>query len=190
MQSAEAVRSTRGFSLIEVLIATAILTVGVTALAQLATIAARANLGARSATSAALLAQEKMEQLRGLAWGLDALGNPISDLTADIAAAPNAPAGGVGLTPSPPDALAHNTPGYCDFVDAGGRSLGGGSSPPAAAVYARRWSIEPMRAFPDTLILQVRVAGLRSLGAADGALGLLRLPDEARLVDLKTRKAP
>lgn len=184
-------RSTRGFSLIEVLIATTILTVGVAALAQLATIAARANLSARTTTSAALLAQEKMEQLRGLTWGLDALGTAVSDLTTDIAAMPIAPTGGVGLTPSPSDALARNTPGYCDFIDAGGRSLGGGPVAPGTTAYIRRWSIEPMPAFPDsTLILQVLVTGLRSRGAADGAISTRRLPDEARLVGIKTRKAP
>jgi prepilin-type N-terminal cleavage/methylation domain-containing protein len=183
-------RNAHGFSLLEVLVAMAILTSGVTALAQLATISTRANVSARTTTSAALLAQAKMEQLRSLAWGLDADGIPISDLTSDIAAVPNTPTGGVGLSPSPPDALVRNNSGYCDFVDSRGRLLGGGATPPAAAAYARRWSIEPMPAFPDsTLILQVRVTRMPGSGAADGAVSRPRLPDEARLVGIKTRKA-
>lgn len=183
-------RHAHGFSLIEVLIALAVLTVGVTALAQLATIATRANVSAREMTMAALLAEAKMEQLRGLAWGLDASGTPISDLTADIAAAPNAATGGVGLTASPADALVHSRAGYCDFIDSQGRSLGGGEAPPSAAVYIRRWSIQSMPALPDgTLILQVRVARARGSGGADAAINSSRVPDEAWLVEIKTRKA-
>ncbi len=182
-------RNARGFSLLEVLVAMAILTSGVTALAQLATISTRANVSARTTTSAALLAQAKMEQLRSLAWGLDADGIPVSDLTSDIAAAPNTPTGGVGLSASPPDALVRNDSGYYDFVDSRGRSLGGGATPPAAAAYVRRWSIEPMPGFLDSLILQVRVTRVPASGAADGAVSRPRLPDEARLVGIKTRKA-
>jgi prepilin-type N-terminal cleavage/methylation domain-containing protein len=181
-------RHAPGFSLVEVLIAIALLTIGVTALAQLATMSIRANISAKRTTTAALLAQAKMEQLRGLAWALDAEGVPISDLTADLAAVPNAPAGGVGLSASPGDALAANDRGYCDFVDANGRSLGGGTGPPAATAYIRRWSIESMPAFSgSTLILQVRVT---QPGRSGAAIGGRRMPDEARLVAIKTRKAP
>jgi prepilin-type N-terminal cleavage/methylation domain-containing protein len=182
-------RSTRGFSLLEVVVATAILTIGASSLAQLATIAARANASAGSTTTAVLLAQAKMEQLRGLVWALDAQGAPIGDVTTDVSAMPAAPSGGVGLSPSPSDALARNEPGYCDFVDGAGRSLGGGAAPPAGTAYIRRWAIAPMPAFADrTLILQVLVVRARHTGA-DAAGQSRRLPDEARLVGAKTRKA-
>jgi prepilin-type N-terminal cleavage/methylation domain-containing protein len=178
-------RSRRGFSLLEVVVALGILTTGVAALAQLATIAIRANANAAETTTAALLARDRMEQLRALAWAFDANGDGISDLTTDLAATPTPHSGGVGLTPSPSDALSRNTAGYCDFVDANGRSLGGGATPPARAIYIRRWSIAPLPAFPDTtLILQVFVTSVRSRGDAS------RLPGEARLVTIKTRKAP
>jgi prepilin-type N-terminal cleavage/methylation domain-containing protein len=184
------VRNSHGFSLLEVLVAMAILTSGVTALAQLAAISTRANVSARTTTSAALLAQGKMEQLRSLAWGLDADGIPVSDLTSDIAAVPSTQTGGVGLSASPPDALVRNNSGYCDFVDGRGRSLGGGTAPPPAAAYVRRWSIEPTPGFADsTLILQVRVTRMSGSGAADGGVSGPRRPDEARLVGIKTRKA-
>ena len=53
----------RGFSLLEVLVATTIVTVGVGALAQLMALAAHATLRARQTTMAAVLAQEKIEEL-------------------------------------------------------------------------------------------------------------------------------
>jgi Tfp pilus assembly protein PilV len=49
-----------------VLVATTIMVVGVAALAQLTVLAARANRTAHTMTVAAVLAQQKMEQLRGL----------------------------------------------------------------------------------------------------------------------------
>jgi prepilin-type N-terminal cleavage/methylation domain-containing protein len=180
-------RCTAGFSLLEVLIATAILTIGATSVAQLAAIAGRANTIAGSTTTAALLAQAKMEQLRGLAWALDAQGVSVSDFASDISAEPATPTGGVGLTPSPADALANNEPGYCDFVDGAGRSLGGGAAPPTGTAYIRRWSIEPMPAFAEgALILQVSV--VRARGGTASASQDRRLAGEARLVDVKTRK--
>ena len=145
------VRGAGGFSLLEVLVALGILTVGVGALAQLATISMRANANAAATTAAAMLARDKIEQLRALTWAFDAYGNALTDQSTDTAAA--APrSGGVGLTPSPPDALSHNAPGYCDFIDGRGRSLGGGTAPPAGAVYVRRWSIEPLPTFPDSTV--------------------------------------
>ena len=73
-----------GFSLLEVLVATTILTVALVALAELFAISTRANDSARVTTFAAVLAQQKMEQLRALMWGFDALGLPISDTSTDL----------------------------------------------------------------------------------------------------------
>lgn len=167
-----------------------ILMAGAGALAPLALIASRANAGAEAMTMAALLAQEKMEQLRGLEWSADALGLPLSDTTTDVTVIPEAAAGGTGLRSSPPRALGQSTPGYCDFVDARGRSLGGGPDPPAGAVYVRRWSVELLPTITgSTLVLQVLVHRWRGAGLADAA-AVGRAPDEARLVTLKTRRAP
>jgi prepilin-type N-terminal cleavage/methylation domain-containing protein len=180
----------RGFSLVEVLAATTILTVAIVALAELFTISIRANDGAKTTTIAAVLAQQKMEQLRGLAWAFDALGLPLTDTTTDTSVVPERPAGGRGLSPSPSDALAHNTEGYCDFVDGSGRLLGGGTTPPEGALYIRRWSIEPLPTNPNnTIILQVLVTRWRGRGAADTAGRVIRLPGEARLASARTRKA-
>jgi prepilin-type N-terminal cleavage/methylation domain-containing protein len=81
------VSSSRGFSLVEVLVATTILVIGVAALAQLFVLAISANARARTATVAVLLAQQKVEQLE---------------------------AAGDGLTGSPPDALTRNASGFWD----------------------------------------------------------------------------
>jgi type II secretory pathway pseudopilin PulG len=126
----------RGFSLLEVLVATTIVIVGVAALAQLVALAAHANLQAKQTTIAAAIAQDKIEAL-----------------LPDIA---------VGQEASPPDTLGHNVDGYCDFVDTAGRPLGAGPATPAGSAYLRRWSVDPL---PDssnhTSILQVLVADLR-----------------------------
>ena len=58
----------RGFSLIEVLVASTILTVGLLSLAQLLALATAANASAGRATYAAVLAAEKLEDLRALTW--------------------------------------------------------------------------------------------------------------------------
>ena len=65
----------------------------------------------------------------------------------------------MGLRPSPSDALDRNTAGYCDFLDAQGRPLGGGGvTPPVAASFVRRWSVIPLAASPaNALLLQVRL---------------------------------
>jgi prepilin-type N-terminal cleavage/methylation domain-containing protein len=179
----------RGFSLLEVLMATTILTVGLAALAQLFAISTRANFSARSTTTAAILAQQKMEQLRGLTWGFDTLGLPVSDYASDTTVIPEAPTGGKGLSPSPPDALKSNQDGYCDFLNRYGYSLGGGATPPTGAVYIRRWSVEPIPTNPNnTLVLQVLVTQVRDRGS-DSSTNTRRLPDEARITSVKTRKA-
>lgn len=176
----------RGFSLLEVLFATTIVTVGLAAVAQLFALSTRANAVARMATFATVLAEQKMEQLRGLTWGFDSVGLPLTDTTTDITVLPEINTGGKGLSPSPGGSLTQNISGYCDFLERTGLSLGGGTVPPAGTVFIRRWSIEPLPANPsNTLILQVLVTHRRG---ADDTRGVNRLPDEARIVSVKTRK--
>jgi type II secretory pathway pseudopilin PulG len=179
-----------GFSLLEVLFATSILTVALVSLAQLFTISTRANTSARATTFSAVLAQQKMEQLRGLTWGFDSLGLPLTDTTTKTTVVPETATGGLGLTPSPAGTLTANSDGYCDYVDASGNLLGGGTTPPAGTVFIRRWSVEPLPTNPNnTIVLQVLVTRLRNRGGADTATGVNRLPDEARIISVKTRKA-
>jgi type II secretory pathway pseudopilin PulG len=155
-------RAQTGFSLIETLVATALTITALVSLAQVVLIAARALQEARLASLASVLAQQKMEELRALAWGFDAEGLHLSD---------------EGLAPSPADAMARNVAGYCEFLDERGERLGDGTDPPAGTAFVRRWSIAPLESSPDnTVILQVLVA---------------RRDDrvDARLVGIKTRKA-
>jgi prepilin-type N-terminal cleavage/methylation domain-containing protein len=182
----------RGFSLIETLVATTIMSVALASLAQLFLISTKANQSARITTNASVLAQQKMEQLRGLTWGFDILGLPLSDTTSDLTVVPEQPQGGPGLTPSPDGSLRNNFDGFCDFLDGRGQSLGGGSVAPVNTVYVRRWSVEPLPTNPNnTLILQVMVTRWRARGVADieDIGGGRRLPDEARVISVKTRKA-
>lgn len=162
-----------GFSLLETLVATTVLTVAVGGLAQLFILATRANRSAGATTHAVLLAQQKMEQLRSLTWRFEDDGSPSSD---------------AGLAPSPVNALDANASGYCDAVDRFGRVLDGGVA--GGAAFFRRWSIEPLPSNPgNTIVLQVRV--VRAAAASPGRLAAsARVADEARLVSVRTRKAP
>jgi len=181
-----------GFSLLEVMIATSLLTVAISSLAQLFVVSARANTSARATTYASVLAQQKMEQLRGLTWGFDSLGLPLTDTTTDVSVVPEEAAPGRGLSPSSTGGgagtLGVNTDGYCDFLDDSGRWLAGGTSAPSGTAYLRRWSVDPLPTNPNnTVVLQVFVTRNRDRAAT--ATGIVRAPDEARLVSAKTRKA-
>lgn len=189
LEKSHSFRSESGFSLIEALVATMLLATALTTLAQLFAMSTRSNLGARSTTYTAVLAQQKIEELRALTWGFDAQGLPISDTATNLAVSPEAAAGGTGLSPSPAGTLGQNTNGYVDYVDQFGAKLGGGTSPPNNAVYIRRWSVEPLPSNPNnTLILQVLVTRNSNRGAANNGAGNV-LPEETRLVTVKTRKA-
>lgn len=170
------------------MVATALLATAVVTLAQLFGVATRSNIGSRNTTYAAVLAEQKVEELRALAWGFDTQGLPVSDMETDTTA-DGTPSGGTGLSPSPTTALQENTPGWVDYIDQFGENLGGGENPPTNAIYTRRWSVEPLPTNPNnTLIVQVLVTRLGNRGAADEG-AVKRLPEEARLITVKTRKA-
>ena len=166
-----------------------LLATGLVATAQMFAIATRGNMAAQRTTYAATLAQEKMEQLRGLTWGYDEVGLPLQDYTTNISVDPPTN-NGVGLQASPDNALSSNVNGYVDYVDRYGNTLGGGPFAPAETVYVRRWSVEPLPTNPNnTLILQVLVFGLGDRGDDGMGAVLDRVQDEARLVSVKTRKS-
>ena len=170
-----------GFSLLEVLAAAVILMTGIIAVAQMFVAATNQNMSARRVTTTAVLAQQKIEQLRALTWGYDDFGLPISDISSDISVTPPTPGGGIGLQPSPGDTLNTSTPGYVDYLDAFGQWAGSGGAPPPNALYVRRWSIEPLPTNPNnTLVFQVLVGRITPVGG---------LNDLARQVSLKTRKS-
>jgi prepilin-type N-terminal cleavage/methylation domain-containing protein len=182
----------RGFSLVEVIISLGLLTTVSLGVAQMLGISTRANLIARGQTSTTTLAEQKMEQLRGLTWGfdLDGLGLPVSDTSSNISVYPSTQ-GGSGLNPSPEDSLEQNTSGFVDFLDATGTWVGTGTTPPSTAVYVRRWSIQPLPTNPNnTIVLQVLVTTVANEAArVASAYTRTRMAGDALLTSVKTRKA-
>jgi type II secretory pathway pseudopilin PulG len=181
--------SESGFSLVEVMVATGLLATAIVTLAQLFALSTQTNMASRNTTYASVLAEQKIEELRALAWGFDTQGLALSDTTTNTTVSPQTPTGGKGLSPSSSASLQENTPGFVDYVDAYGNKLGTGENPPDNTIYIRRWSITPLPTNPNnTLVIQVLVTRHRTRGAADqGSVG--RLPDEARMITVRTRKA-
>ena len=160
-----------GFTLIEVMVACLLLAVSIAGIAELFAISVKNTAIAGNSAFTAVLAVQKMEQLRALTWAFDARGAPVSDSA---------------LTSLVPDTLLEDTSGYVDYLDASGRSLGVSTTLPAGAVYVRRWSIDPLASNPDsTLVIQVLVKRVRG---GDAARSGVVSPEEARLMSLKTRK--
>src|SRR6185369_7469187 len=115
------------------MVVSCILCVGLVSLAQLFATSTRGNAAARSNTFTVILAQQKMEQLRGLTWGFDTVGLPISDTSTDLSAVgaqtgcPTPSGGsGTGLAPSPSGTLGANTSGWVDYINPNGCVLSGG----------------------------------------------------------------
>ena len=184
--------NSRGFSLVEVLVAMGLLTAVSMGVAQLFALSTRANLIAKGATSTTSMAEQKLEQLRSLTWGFDVegLGLPLSDTTTNLTVFPPTHDGS-GLNPSPVDSLEQNTAGFVDFLDGNGAWVGTGSTPPGSAVYIRRWSIQPLPTNPNnTLVIQVLVTPVTSEAARVGsAFTRTRMAGDALLVTVRTRKA-
>jgi hypothetical protein len=180
-----------GFSIVESVVASTIMIVGIASVAQLFYITARANVAAKSTTMTTLLAREKIEQLRSLEWGFDALGLPVSDTTTNTSTIPELPTGGTGLSPSPAGTLSRSTIGYVDYIDGAGKSLGGSSATaPPGTVYVRRWSVEPLPTNPtNTLVLQVAVTPYTNGTKTVTPTSATRQSNEVRMVSVKTRKA-
>lgn len=193
MQSAKFNFNSRGFSLIEVMISMTLLTVVSLGVAQVFAVSTRANYVARGQTSTTTLAEQKLEQLRGLTWGfdMDGQGLPLSDTTTNLAVYPPT-ASGSGLNPSPADSLDQNTAGYVDYLDANGTWVGTGPTPTPTAMYIRRWSIRPLPTNPNnTLVFQVLVTpAATEAGRPATADPRTRMATDALLVTVKTRKAP
>jgi type II secretory pathway pseudopilin PulG len=175
--------SNHGLSLLDTTIALALLATVTAGVAHLFGLSTRAVTRAREDTAAAVLAASKLEQLRSLTWQFELDGSATSDTSTDVTAA--APiSGGVGLTPSPPDALRVSTPGYVDYLNGSGRWQGTGSQPRPGTVYIRRWAVTPLAADPlHTVILEVDVTTL-----ADESRGQGGAASRVRLSTLRTRR--
>ncbi len=161
-----------GFSLLEVMVALLLLTGGFLAVAQLLAAAGRASDRSRAMALGAVVAAQKMEQLRALSWAFDLDGTPLD-----------------GLSLSPPGALSADTAGFVDYFDDTGTPEGGGPPSPAQAAFVRRWSAEqdPGMAPPAALILRVVVLYRGPPGAAAGA-GAGGWTEVARVIGAKIRR--
>ena len=166
----------------------ALLAAAALSVAQLMVLTTRSVQAARLQTAAITLAASRMEELRSLAWGFDAAGNSVTDVTTSLASE-RPGTDGTGLAPSPPGALDENTPGFVDFLDGSGRWISAGPGAPPTAKFVRRWAIErPADGSPDTVVIQVLVRPIVEDAAAGGrrpAAGRV----EGRLLTLRTRVA-
>jgi hypothetical protein len=161
--------------------------VGVAQLVGVATNSVRAS---REQTTTVLLAAAKMEQLRALDWTYVSAGGIAverSDLTTNVSSQ-TLTTGGVGLSASPFDTLSAGTAFYADYLDAHGRWVGSGATPPIDAVFARRWAVHPLAADPSrTLVIQVVVTTVQQ-DRQRGRPWTSRTGTEAALVSVLTRK--
>jgi prepilin-type N-terminal cleavage/methylation domain-containing protein len=140
-----------GFSLIEVLIATAIVIAGAATLAQLFAMSGDAVRMANRVSVAVLLAEQKIQELQ---------------------AYPETP------RISPPAALEADTDGFVDYMDAaGGLLTGSGSAPPVGTLYIRRWSVQAASAHSAVLrVVVIPVHEARASGLVRLA-GVRRRPE-------------
>lgn len=136
--------SAAGFTLIETLIAVALLAGLAAGLAHLVVVARRAvSLGGADAV-ALQAATQKLEELRSLDWTFDPrTGRRVTDTTADLAQP--VPSGrGPGLRASRAGAatLAASVPGYADHLDARGAWVAAAADEPSpGTAYVRPWAI-------------------------------------------------
>ncbi|RPJ84249.1 MAG: prepilin-type N-terminal cleavage/methylation domain-containing protein, partial [Acidobacteria bacterium] len=105
-------RSQSGFTLLEIAIALGLLAGVLVALAQVILYAGLTTVAARRVAVASVAASEKLEQLRGLAWGVDEAGGQVQDLQSDVSGAFVTESGGIGLSLSPGDSLGRDVPGF------------------------------------------------------------------------------
>jgi prepilin-type N-terminal cleavage/methylation domain-containing protein len=176
-----------GFTLAEICVAMMLIAIVATGVAALCTLAIAVCDAARVQTSAVMLANQKIEQLRALTWTIDAAGVAASDWSSDLSRDP-ASAAGAGLGASPADSLDANVAGYVDFLNAAGEWVGTGASPPPLARYIRRWRVKPMAGDSDALVLQVLVTTPRQDRLAPRPRR--RLAGDALVTTVLVRKAP
>jgi type II secretory pathway pseudopilin PulG len=131
--------SSRGFTLFETLIATGILVTVLAGVAQLFILSTRLTREAGASGLALVAAQEKLESLRGKAFGYGAAGESITDPALEITGA---------------DSLAEDVESYVDALDQDGSAV----EDPADAAYVRRWRVSAIdEAPPPSILIEVCV---------------------------------
>jgi Tfp pilus assembly protein PilV len=117
-----------GMTLVETMIATLILGVGLLAITQALTFSVVASkVYGHHAMQATAAARDKMQELTGLKF---------ADTTANVTVAAPFPTNGVGLTAGGSILPSSSVAGYIDYIDAAGVR-----TTQSAAAYTRRWQI-------------------------------------------------
>lgn len=109
----------KGFSLVEVMVAMALVATCALGLGELFALSSQVTQASRVKTMATMAAVSKLAELRARTW------------VADI---------------SPATSLTSSVDGFVDYVDGAGGAVGAGVSVPREAVFVRRWSIQPLPA--------------------------------------------
>jgi type II secretory pathway pseudopilin PulG len=154
------IASARGFTLFETLVATGILITALAGVAQLFVLGTQLTRQASASGAALVAAQDKIESLRGLAFGYDDAGTAVT-----------APA----LASSPASSLDENLEPYADWIDAAGQA----GTDAGAATFVRRWRISPVdAASPEAIAIEACVfrmpAGDRDHRSAEACLSTIR----------------
>jgi len=140
--------TSRGFSLLEALIAALLVAIAVVGLSHLLTVGAAQAFRTRESAIALMLAQAKLEELRGLAWRFDLTGARVSSPQ---------------LETSPPLTLLQDHEQCFETLDRFAAPSGRDDAPH----YRRRWAVAPLdSADPDTVAVQVCVFSTGRPGAA------------------------
>ena len=152
---------TRGFTLVETLIATGLLITAIAGLAQLFALSVRSARDAGQFGVALAAAQDKLESLRALRFGYDEAGATVTDPR---------------LNGTPVASLSRDAAGWVDWLDASGAGLADAHG----AVYVRRWRITTMAADePEAIAIDVCVFDIRSADRdphhADACLATVRV---------------
>jgi type II secretory pathway pseudopilin PulG len=134
----------RGFTLVETLIATGLLVTAMAGLAQLFALSIRLTRDSGQFGVALAGAQDKLEAFRSLRFGYDEGGAPVGDPR---------------LAGSPIASLSVDVEGYVDWLDASGAAL----PDTHGAEYVRRWRITAIAADePAAIGIDVCVFGIQS----------------------------
>ncbi len=152
--------SSRGFTLLETLVATGILITALAGVAQLFVLGTHLTRQASASGAALIAAQDKLESLRGLTFAFDASGRPVTDS---------------GLEPSSSVSLSEDVPPYVDWLDDAGDVL----EEAAGAALVRRWRISQVAQLPpESIAIEVcvfaKTATDRGPQSADACLSTLR----------------
>jgi prepilin-type N-terminal cleavage/methylation domain-containing protein len=133
----------QGFSLVEVMVAIVILTVGLLTLAQMMVLATHSNTLSGRMTSSSALAKEQLERLKATPFYVDPLTKTRNPALVD--------GGDLDATSA----------GYAQFYDADGKPVGG------AGTFEVRWQIKTINTNLPLEMVEIRVRCLPGAGMRD-----------------------